>query len=71
MTQQEKKQRELSNAATAANPTRNLDLILELDRKMLEFCMGIYSISPREKLRMRAQIQRLHAAFKKQLAPEQ
>ena len=67
MTQQNKRKwRELQNqVAGASDPNTMLEMLLALDRAVVEVSMHIYNLSPRDRFVMREQNQRLHEAVRK------
>lgn len=48
-------------------PHHVLDLVLELDRMVVEFSMHVYNLPPRDRLLVRKQNRRLHDAVREHL----
>jgi hypothetical protein len=69
MTQQdERKLRELRNQATSeSDPNRMLDILLALDRMVVELSMRVYKVPRRHRFIMREQNRRLHDAVREHL----
>jgi len=51
----------------AGDSNQPLDVLLALDRMVMEVSMQIYNVNRRERSRMRRQNRRLHAAVRKHL----
>ncbi len=54
-------------ALPAKDPERMLDVLLALDRMVIEVSMQLYNINRRERSRMRRQNRHLHAAVRAHL----
>ena len=52
---------------TAGDSNQPLDVLLALDRMVIEVSMQLYNVNRRERSRMRRQNRRLHAAVRKHL----
>ena len=62
------KRRQLRNQVTSQSDLHPvLDMLLALDRMVVELSMGIYNLPRRERFMMRAQNQRLHQAVRERL----
>jgi hypothetical protein len=60
--------RQLRNQVTSQSDLHPaLDMLLELDRMVVELSMGIYNLPRRERFIMRAQNRRLHQAVREHL----
>ena len=49
------------------DPNQTLDILLALDRSMVEFSMGLYNVPRRDRALMREQNRRLHRALRNRL----
>ena len=56
-----------SRVVDERDPYKLLDMLLALDRMVVELSMRKYNISRRDRFRMRAQNKRLHQAVRKHL----
>lgn len=54
-------------ATRRSKPNEMLEILLSFDQALMEFSMRVYKISRRERLLMRKQNRRLHAAVREQL----
>lgn len=53
-----------SQPVIQASPDRQLDVLLALDRMVVEVSMQLYNVNSRDRTRMRRQNRRLHAAVR-------
>jgi len=69
MTQQDKREwRKLRNQIlNQRDPNEMLDVLLALDRMLVEVSMRLYNVPRRDRFTMRKQNRRLHAAFRQHL----
>lgn len=67
MTQRDKRNWRLSREEPAIDPTQMLDVLLALDRMVVEVSMHLYDVKRHERSTIRRNNRRLHAAVRKQL----
>lgn len=58
---------QISRTEDATDPSRMLDVLLALDRMVVEVSMHLYNVAHRDRTRIRGNNRRLHAAVRKQL----
>ncbi len=56
-----------NQVASDSDLNRLLDILLALDRMVVELCMGVYNIPRRDRFTMREQNRRLHDAVREHL----
>ena len=62
-----KAQCRISRNETAIHPSQMLDVLLALDRMVVEVSMHLYNVKRQERSKIRHSNRRLHAAVRKQL----
>jgi len=67
MTQPEKRNGQITRAEFAVDPRPMLDVLLALDRMVVEVSMHLYNVDRRDRSNIRGSNRRLHAAVRKQL----
>ncbi|HEV3511787.1 MAG TPA: hypothetical protein VGS05_08805 [Candidatus Sulfotelmatobacter sp.] len=67
MTQRDKRNWRMSRKEPAIDPTQMLDVLLALDRMVVEVSMHLYDVKRCERSTIRRNNRRLHAAVRKQL----
>ena len=67
MAQSEKRNWRLSRAKPVVDPSRMLDVLLALDRMVVEVSMHLYDVKRKDRSAIRHNNRRLHAAVRKQL----
>ena len=67
MAQSEKRNWRVSRTKPAVDPSRMLDVLLALDRMVVEVSMHLYDVKRKDRLTIRHNNRRLHAAVRKHL----
>jgi len=67
MTLPEKRHSRISRNEPAINPSQMLDVLLALDRMVVEVSMHLYNVERQDRSQIRHSNRRLHAAVRKQL----
>ena len=67
MTLPEKRHSRISRNKPAINPSQMLDVLLALDRMVVEVSMHLYNVERQDRSQIRHSNRRLHAAVRKQL----
>ena len=67
MTQPEKRHGRVTRDESAVDPRPMLDVLLALDRMVVEVSMHLYNVEVRDRANIRGSNRRLHAAVREQL----
>ena len=67
MTHPQKRHRRISRNEPEIDPSRMLDVLLALDRMVVEVSMHLYNVERQDRSKIRHSNRRLHAAVRRQL----